>query len=84
MRAGPRGRGPIEVAAGGILDLAPSSPLSSAARTVGESSDCPSDSEARLKLLLAAYWTWHLAPPLALLLGQWANNPTVRATPKPD
>ena len=26
--------------------MAPSSPLSSAARTVGESSDCPSDSEA--------------------------------------
>ena len=36
-----------------------------------------------MKLLLAAYWTWHLAPPLALLLGQWANHPTVRATPKP-
>ena len=63
--------------------MAPSSPLSFAARTVGESSDCPSDSEARLKLLLAAYWTWHLAPPESLLLGQWANHPTVRATPKP-
>ena len=36
-----------------------------------------------MKLLLAAYWTWHLAPPESLLLGQWANHPTVRATPKP-
>ena len=36
-----------------------------------------------MKLLLAAYWTWHLPPPESLLLGQWANHPTVRATPKP-
>ena len=39
----------LVVAAGGTVDLAPSSPRVSAVSSVGES-DCPSDSEAPLKL----------------------------------